>query len=186
MAVLYRPKAQWQGDPTDDDPYGWFGCTAYAYAMGVDAVSGGAVVPSGGEIRRLTNEAVPSPRDPGLTLEQVDAAGNRFGVDFFLRTDRWEALARDLADHRWCVLSVWYPAMGEHMAQRPGAFGHAMGAMAISGDGQSTLVFDPLRKAPRWVPLSVVRKASEQWGRRLGLAPGDCKWAASAARIPKV
>lgn len=186
MASLYRPAHQWQLDPADDDVDGNVGCTAYAYAMGVDAVSGGGVTPTGHEIRLLTNEAHPSPTDPGLTLEQVDAAGNRFGVDFYVRTDRWERLERDLADHRWVVLQVWYPAIGAHMAQRPGAFGHAMGAMAISTTGTSTLVFDPLRKGPRWIPLTTIRSASEQWGRRIGLAPGDCKWAASAARIPKV
>jgi len=117
MAVLYRPRPS-ELDATDDDVDGNVGCTAYAYAIGVDTVSGGGVTPWGTRIRLLTNEAHPSPGDPGLTLEQVDAGG--FGVNFALPRDRWSRLVTDLADFRWVVLQVWYPALGAaHMAQRP-------------------------------------------------------------------
>jgi len=187
VAALYRPAHQWQGDPNDDDPYGWFGCTSYAYAMGIDAITKGAVVPSGYEIRQLTDEAVPNPTDPGLTLQQVDAAGNRFGVDFYLRTGPWRAVEKDLTDQRWTVLQVWYPRLGAAwMFQNPGNFGHAIGVMAISGDGRSALVYDSLGHAARWTPLAVLRAAAEEWGRRIGLRGGDVRWLASITTIPKV
>jgi hypothetical protein len=156
--------------------------------MGVDAVSGGAVTPTGAELRRLTDEAHPDAGDPGLTLEQVDRAGDRFGVGFALRTHPLAQLRADLDAGRWCVVQLWYaevPAAYRH--QSSAAFGHAIGCMAIDSAGTRTLTYDPLdRAAPRWVPFDAIAKAAERWGRMIGLPAGRAKWLASEALIPKV
>lgn len=187
MAVLYRPVLQWQGDPKDDDPLGWYDCTAFAAAIGVDAVSAGAIRTSGGEVRRLTDEPTLEPKDPGLNLAQVRAACERFGMGYLDRQGRtWDAFLADVRT-RWCVVTVWYPDMGSLMHQRPGAFGHAMGAMAVSSTGDKTLLYDPLVSdgRPEWASLAQLRKAMEAWGSRTGL-PGRVRYLASEALIPKI
>lgn len=189
MGVLYRPAHQWQGenDAADKDPYGWFGCGAHSVAMGVDAVSGGAIVPTGHEIRDLTDEAVPKADDPGLTLEQLIAATIRFGMHWILRKGvGFNVLENDLKQHRWIVVNLWYAALpSKYRFQASAAFGHAEGAMAISSDGLNVLMYDPLAHAAHWVPLAVLRTAAEEWGRRTGY-PGKVVYMASVARIPVV
>ena len=168
MGVLHRPSHQWQSERStaDPDPYGWKGCGPHSVAMGVDAVSGGAVVPSGLEIRNLTNEAVPEAGDPGLILPQLIAACRRFGMAWVDRTGQpWAQAVADLRAHRWLVINVWYAALPDaYRSQASAAFGHSMGLMAVSGDGKSGLLYDPLAKAGRWVPLDVIRAAMEDWG----------------------
>jgi hypothetical protein len=184
MASLNRPALQWQGDPNDDDPYGWFDCTCFSAAMGGDAVSGGAIVPTGGDIRRLSNETTLDPKDPGLNLDQVRAACARFGFDYLDRQGKeWASVVADLRQRRWVVGQVWYPKMGDYRVQKPGNFGHAIGLMGISTTKTNTLVFDPLAHDARWVPLSVVREAMEEWGRRTGM-PGKVRFLSTLSIIP--
>ena len=182
MSVLYRPKHQWQGDPSDSGGTGWVDCGPHALAMGLDAVTHSAVVPSGRMIRALTDEPVPQPGDPGVTHAQLLAAAKRFGARFTDEVRPWASLEASLRDRRWVCLSVWYPAMGSWMAQRPGEFGHDIGVMAVGGD-DGTLVFDPLARAARWIPISTVRAAAEEWGRR-SRVPGRVRYLLSSTQIP--
>ena len=186
MGVLYRPTLQWQGD-TKEDPYGWFNCGSHSAAMAVDAVTGGAIVPSGLDIRNLTNEPVPEKGDPGLTLPQLDGACDRFGMHFINRTGKtWNVFVNDLKQKRFTVLNVWYASLPvKYRSQTSAAFGHAMGVMAVSGDGLNALLFDPLAHAERWVPLEALRVAAEEWARRLG-KPGKVIYLATVAAIPVV
>lgn len=184
MAVLYRPQAQFQGIPTDAD--GWKSCTAYAAAMGVDAVTAGSVVPTGHQVRALTDEPVPEPGDPGLRLDQVRVACARFGMKYLERRTPWESVPVALRDRRWIVATLWYPDLGEYVSQKPpNAFGHAVGLMAIDSIGQNTLLYDPLAKRARWVPLATVRRAMESWGARTGIGK-KVAYLASDARIPRI
>ena len=189
VGVLYRPTLQWQGeqDKEDPDPYGWKGCGPHSVAMGVDAVSGGAVVPSGFEVRNLTNEAVPDTGDPGLVLPQLIAACERFGMHFIDRTGKaWNVCVNDLKAKRWVVLNVWYASLpARYRSQTSAAFGHSMGVMAVSGDGLNALLFDPLAHAERWVPLEALRAAAEEWGSRCNRT-GKVIYMASIATIPVV
>jgi hypothetical protein len=189
MGVLYRPELQWQGERTnaDNDPYGWFGCGAHSTAMGIDAVTAGAIVPSGKEVRDLTNEAIPDKGDPGLVLPQLIVACKRFGMHWIGRTGvAWNVAVNDLKQRRWLVINVWYASLPvKYRSQAAASFGHSMGLMAISGDGQSSLLYDPLAKAARWVPLSVLHTAMAEWAKRCG-HPSEVIYMATVATIPIV
>lgn len=182
MSVLYRPKHQHQGDPADSGGTGWVDCGPHALAMGIDAVTHGAVVPTGRQVRVLTNEPVPQPGDPGVTHAQLLAAVERFGAKWTDEVRPWRTLEAALAGNRWACLSVWYPGMGQWMAQRPGEFGHDIGVMGIGSTG-NVLVFDPLAKQARWIPMATVRAAAEEWGRRSG-TPGKVRFLLSSTAIP--
>ena len=119
----YTPRNQWQGTPTDAD--GWVSCAAYVGAVIVDAASLGGCVPTGHQVRALSNEPTPQPGDPGLNIAQVIAALARFGCKLEDRTGGTRvALWGDLAKGRYLSVSVWYPLLGPYRSQRPGEFGH--------------------------------------------------------------
>jgi len=180
MSVLYRPKAQFQGRPSDAD--GYKSCTAYSFAVGIDAVSKGVIVPTGHQIRALTNEPSPDPGDPGLTFAQVVAAGERFGARFVAVRKPWNIYQSVIASHRWTCLAVWYPDLGSARTQKTGSFGHAIGVMAINTAGDKALMYDPLAESARWVLLSVLWKAATTWSSMNSL--GGIDYAASVDPIP--
>lgn len=78
-------------------------CTAWAMSRLIADATEGLHVPTGRQIRLLTDEPVPDPESPGLNLSQVhDVAWEHFGVwtDVYtgaraLDIDRYEALRRD-------------------------------------------------------------------------------------------
>ncbi len=182
MTTLYVPQNQWQGTP--GDPHGWVSCGAYSGAVLVDAVSLGGCVPTGEQVRALTNEIDPDPADPGLTIPQVVVALRRFGCRLEDRTGQGRAgIIADLRARRWLSVSVWYPALGPYRSQKPGEFGHQMTIGRLSSDGTKVLLFDPLRnvKTGRWIPLDVVVSAMVEWGRRTGMKPGQTRYGRSRA-----
>jgi len=88
---------------------GPYDCTAWSAAILVDAHTRGAIKLRGQDIRKATDEPVPSSGSPGLNLPQVDAAvlelsGNK--VDLDTRVSGSEILTREqararAADGRW-------------------------------------------------------------------------------------
>ena len=180
MVTRYQPQNQWQGTP--GDPHGWVSCGAYTSAVIVDAVSLGGCVPTGEQVRALTNEVEPDPRDPGLTIPQLVAALRRFGCRLDDRSgQKWAGVMADLRADRYLSISTWYEALGPYRSQRPGAFGHQVTVGRIDATGASVLLFDPLSrvKTGRWIPLPIIRKAMEQWGARTGMPAGQVRYARS-------
>lgn len=181
---LYRPKHLWQGDPHDDDPHGWKDCGSFSMAMLTDAISHGTVTPTGHQYRSLIkSEPEPDPADPGVTNEQLLEAAKRFGLRVMLQVKPWSSLAASIASLRGVTLSTWYPELGPYRAQKTGEFGHSIFLMARSSDGRKYLMFDPLAKAPRWVPVEVLREAALEWGRRTGV-PGRVRYLTTIDAIP--
>lgn len=177
---MYTPANQWQGTPSDAD--GWVSCAAYAGAVIVDAASVGGCVPTGHQVRALSDEPTPAPGDPGLNIGQVIAALARFGCRLEDRTGQTTAAVRaDLLAGRYLSVSVWYPLLGPYRSQRPGEFGHQMAIGRLNTETGKTLLFDPLNKSTkgRWVPLPVITAAMAAWGERTGLAKGHVRYARS-------
>lgn len=178
--TAYTPVNQWQGTPTDAD--GWVSCAAYAGAVIVDASSLGGCVPTGHQVRALSDEPTPQPGDPGLNIAQVIAALARFGCRLEDRTGGTRvALWGDLAKGRYLSVSVWYPLLGPYRSQTPGAFGHQVAIGRLNTATGKVMLFDPLNRSPqgRWVPADVIVEAAVEWGRRSGLPAGQMRYARS-------
>lgn len=182
MSTTYAPKNQWQGTPAD--PTGWVSCQAYAAAVICDAVSLGGCVPTGEQVRDLTDENVPDPHDPGLNIGQVVAALRRFGVRLEDRSGQTSAAVKaDLIAGRYLSVSVWYPLLGPYRSQKPGEFGHQVTIGRLNTTTGNVMLFDPLNRSTkgRWVPLPVITAAMTAWGERTGMPKGQVRYARSRA-----
>ena len=184
MTTRYSPTAQFQGNPSDAD--GFKSCGAYSFAVCTDAASLGGCVPSGHAIRALTDENIPDPNDPGLTIPQLIAAVRRYGMVMEDRSgQKWAGVMADLKAERMLSISTLYSGLRPYTQQASADFGHQVTIGRIDATGQSVMLYDPLSRAKtgRWVPLATVRRAMEQWGARTGMAPGQTRYARSR-RIP--
>ncbi len=181
MTTRYEPVAQWQGQPSDAD--GFKSCGAYSSAVIVDAVSLGGCKPTGHQIRALTNENIPDPADPGLTIGQLVAALARFGCVLEDRSgQKWASALADLEAYRYLSVSTWYTALGTYRSQKGNTdWGHQVTIGRIDATGQSVMLYDPLSrsKTGRWIPLSIIRAAMEQWGAKTGMGAGQMRYARS-------
>jgi hypothetical protein len=180
MATRYEPANNWQGT---DGTRGWVSCGAFGAATIVDAVSLGGCKPTGHDIRDLTNEIEPNPKDPGLTIPQIAAALRRFGCVLEDRTKQKRAAAlADLKAGRYLSASVWYTALGNYRSQKGDTdWGHQVTIGRIDETGTSVMLYDPLNtsKRGRWIPLDVVFAAMERWGAESGLALGQMRYGRS-------
>jgi len=180
VTTRYEPANQWQGNPADAD--GFKSCGAYSFAVCTDAASLGGVIPTGHQVRALTNEPTPDPNDPGLTISQLIVAVRRYGMVMEDRTGKtWAGVMADLRAERYLSVSVWYTALGTYRSQAGNTdWGHQVTIGRIDELGTSVMLYDPLSKVKtgRWIPLAIVRKAMEQWGARTGM-PGKVRYARS-------
>jgi hypothetical protein len=185
VTTRYQPQGQWQGTPSD--AHGWVSCGAYSNAVIVDAVSLGGCVPTGEQVRALTNEVEPNPADPGLTIPQLVAALARFGCRMEDRSGRRRASAlADLRADRYLSASTWYSSLGRWRSQKGNTdFGHQVTIGRLDVAGTSVLLYDPLSrvKTGRWIPTAVIFTAMEDWGRRTGLPNMAMRYARSR-RVP--
>ncbi len=107
MGLLATARSYWQLQ--QGDPYGGVSCTAYAAAAVIAWDTAGVSGPSGRAVRKRTDEPIPDPKNPGLTLAQVDAASRQFGVDLDIHYRiPWVELASHLAQGHAAVLQVSY------------------------------------------------------------------------------
>jgi hypothetical protein len=176
----YEPTNQWQGTPSDE--HGWVSCGAYSNAVIVDAVSLGGCIPTGEQVRALTNEVEPNPADPGLTIPQLIAALARFGCRMEDRSkQRWPSVMADLRASRFLSISVWYASLRPYTAQASANFGHQVTIGILNVERTHVKMWDPTsrRKSGLWVPLTTVRDAMEDWGRESGLPSGQVRYARS-------
>jgi len=103
----YLPAFQGQNPGFQNDAHGWDNCTAYAAGMAADFDSCGTKHLTGKQIRALSNEPVPDPKSPGLSLRQIDDALNRRGVDLETRyTLSWADFARKIDKGEGAVLQL--------------------------------------------------------------------------------
>lgn len=185
MNVRREPANQWQGTPSD--AHGWVSCGAYSNAVIVDAVSLGGCIPTGEQVRDLTDENVPDPDDPGLKIPQLAAALARFGCRMEDRSGRRRASAlADLRADRYLSVSVWYSTLGRWRSQKGNTdFGHQVTIGRLDATGKFVKLYDPLSrvKTGRWIPLAVIFTAMEDWGRRTGLPNMAMRYARSR-RVP--
>jgi hypothetical protein len=177
----YEPKNQYQGVSA----VGFKSCGAFSFAVCCDAASVGGVVPTGLQVRNLTNEAVPDPGDPGLTIKQLIAAVGRFGLTMEDRSGQtWASVMADLRAERYLSVSTWYAALRPYTSQASADFGHQVTVGRIDATDSAVMLYDPLSKNRdgRWLPLPTLRAAMEEWGRRTG-TPGKVRYARSR-RVP--
>jgi hypothetical protein len=177
----YEPTNQYQGV----NAVGFKSCGAFSFAVCTDASSLGGCIPTGLEVRALTNEVVPDPGDPGLTIVQLINAVGRYGMSMQDRSGQpWASVLADLKAGRILSVSTWYAGLRPYTSQVSAAFGHQVSVYRIDATGKSVLLYDPLtkRKSGRWIPLTTLRAAMEEWGRRTGM-PGKTRYARSR-RIP--
>lgn len=128
------------------DPYGGVNCLAYAGAMAGDFDTCGAVHLTGEQVRQLTNEPRPDPKSPGLTLSQIDAALNRYGVDLEVRYRLpWDDFVRKVNKGEGAVLQVGYGPIADSRFDAGGGFRGNHGMLVPPGWG----VLDPLADGRR-------------------------------------
>jgi hypothetical protein len=79
----YQPLWRAQNPAISGDKNGWVNCAAYVGGFAADYSTCGAKKPTGAQVRALTNEPVPDPASPGLTIVQVTNALARLGVTVY-------------------------------------------------------------------------------------------------------
>lgn len=165
----YRPDGLKQINPTD--PNGRYSCGAYSTAVLVDYATIGGVKVSGKYVRSLTDEAVPDPASPGLSIPQLVAAAKKLNVEL---TDRsglpWSSLVDAVRGGRGVLINVLYEALPiDYRAQlAPAVGGHAMAITQLDPEGNRGLVYDPLRGKPLWIPLAALSVGAVSWAKKLG------------------
>lgn len=97
---------------------GPYDCTAWSASRAIGHSTCGAKLPSGRNIRLLSNEAVPDPRSPGLNLLQVaDVAWDDYGVWLDVRIgDRavaWAEYERRRIDGQGAIIQVTYAPIAD-------------------------------------------------------------------------
>lgn len=166
---IYRPTGQKQLNPTD--PIGKYSCGAYATAVLVDYATIGGVLVSGKYVRSLTNEPVPDPASPGLSIPQLVAAAKKMNVELTDRSGQtWSSMVDSLRGGRGVLFNVLYEALPVELRAQlsPAVGGHAMAATQLDTEQTRALVYDPLRGKPLWMSLASLSVASVAWAKRIG------------------
>lgn len=181
--AIYIPRHQTQVNAAD--PNGRYNCTAYAAAMAIDAATLGGCVPSGANVRALSDEPVPSPQSPGLNVPQVCAVAARLHVTL---TDRSgfgvQRLVEWVEAGHAAVVQVDRTTLGNYLCSASIDVPHAVLVLDFS-PGRSSLVFDPLCTAPKWVPPDVLQQAAVDFGAQTGLREGAIRFAVTR-HIPRI
>lgn len=170
--ITYRPQHQHQ--LVSSDPYGKFNCTAYSFAMMVDAVTIGGIKKTGKEIRAMSNEPVPDPKSPGLNIVQLEAIAKKMDFQLFDRTgNSWEQCLEYLQNGQRVILQLDSGDLGAS-ACKVSDVGHAMLLQAAPDDYRPTEVLgnDPLCKEEKWYPRATLKKAAEHFARQTGINNG--------------
>lgn len=79
----YQPLFRPQNPALSGDKNGWVNCAAYVGGYAADYSTCGVKQPTGAYVRSLTNEPIPDPNSPGLTITQVANALARIGVTVY-------------------------------------------------------------------------------------------------------
>ncbi len=105
----FSPTFQAQNPAISGYRYGWESCAAFVGAMAHDYATCGLNHVTGQQVRNLTNEPIPDPKSPGLTIYQVAAALARLNVPVtpFLRMS-WSTVESLLASGHYVSLCVAY------------------------------------------------------------------------------
>lgn len=165
------------------DPYGKYNCSAVALARATNAATVGGLKISGKEVRAMTNEPIPDPRSPGLTIGQLVTVSKKLRVPIIDRTGQtWDdvvAVLDTAGVGRRVIACIDYPAWQERCQDRNIDFGHALTLDAVRRvDGQmQVLGSDPLCTALQWYRAGNVRDAMVAWGRKTGLTGGKLRFA---------
>lgn len=171
-AVIYR--APHLRQLVASDPHGGDNCTAYAMARAVNAATLGGVRVTGAYVRSISNEPIPDPQSPGLSLPQIVAIGKKLHVPITdMSGGTWDDVVRVLdtaGPGRRVIAQIDYPAWQDRCQDRNINFGHALTLDAVRRhDGiMSVLGSDPLCDALRWYRAGNVRDAMVAWGRKTG------------------
>jgi hypothetical protein len=126
----YSPTFQPQNPAKSLDPYGWSNCAAYVGAMGADYATCGAKKPTGRQVRSLTNEPIPDPSSPGLSIFQVQEALDDLGVEVETFTRAPWTFVEDLIDGgHYVSLAIQYSVIRPTRFSGDPSFynGHAIG-----------------------------------------------------------
>lgn len=145
-------------------------CMAWAASRAIGHATCGAKLPTGRQIRLLSNEPVPDPMSPGLRLQQVaDVAREDFGVHFDVHGTTYSQVtfgeyeSRRLAG-QGCVLAIGYAPIADSMFDAGGGFrdNHAIfesihATVDSLADGRRSGIWD---YDGRVYPRSIIRDAA--------------------------
>lgn len=171
MAVIYRPKHQKQINGFDI--FGKYNCTAYSAAMGIDRATVGGTQVTGRDVRRASNEPIPSQSSPGLNLAQTEDVADKWHVILAEKRGTFDDVVAALRQLRGVVAQGDYDQMGVYSCQGTFLGDHAIflnnlntSKVTIGGKvhlpGTAVLVFDPLCDKARYLPLSVIERYCEK------------------------
>ncbi len=170
MSYIYKPAHQRQINA--GDKYGGFNCTAYSAAMAIDRATMGGTIVTGRQVRANSNEPVPDPQSPGLSLPQVVNVAFGWHVELDNRSGApWSSLLAALKEGRGLILQGDYDQMGAYSCQTSFKGPHAIFCNHVSGDGD-IYTYDPLCSAGREVPAPTIRAYAEKLAKTWGSYPG--------------
>lgn len=177
--VLQRYRPRMQPQLTAGDPHGGVNCSAYSLAMGIDAVSLGAVYVTGREVRAYSSEPVPDPHSPGLNLRQLVEVSRLFRVVFMDYTgNSFVYMSARVAAGYPVVLQGDSGAFLPKYQSNPFDGPHAV--LITEASGRHLLVWNPLNKGPVAVPKTVVAK----YAAGLAVGPGKIRFAGATHKMP--
>lgn len=132
-------------------------------ATHLDFHTQGVKTSSGAEMRKRQSD-----QSGGTDAYDAQRAWLTYNETLVIRNGRyWDSLVADRAKGWFIALDVWYAYL-PNRCQVNGAIGHTVG-IAPETSGALWLVSDPLCTVYKWMDPNDLRRASEEWGRRLGI-----------------
>lgn len=171
MGFIYKPTHQRQ--IVAGDKYGGYNCTAYSAAMAIDRATMGGTLVTGKLIRQNSNEPVPDPASPGLSLPQIVNVAFKWHVELENRGGApWTAFIKALKEGRGVVLQGDYDQLGsEYSCQSSFKGNHAVYVNHVTGNDE-LYWYDPLCSGPRNVPMATGKAYAEKFAKSINVSPG--------------
>lgn len=162
----FTPTFQAQNPAISGDRYGWLNCAAYVGAMGASYATCQPKRTTGAAVRSFTNEPIPDPSSPGLSVNQVQEALDDLGVPVttFLKAT-WADVQKWVDGGRFVSLAVQYSVirLTRFSGDRTFYGGHAIGvppgweAMDPLCDGRRSDIY---RYQKETYPRELLKKAA--------------------------
>jgi hypothetical protein len=171
MALIYRPK--FQAQINGFDIFGKYNCTAYSAAIAIDRATLGGTEVTGRDVRRASDEPIPSQSSPGLNLAQTQEVAEGWHVSLLERRGEFVDVVTALKNGRGVMAQGDYDQMGAYSCQGTFLGDHCIelnnlntSKVTIGGKvylaGQAVLVYDPLCTKARYLPLEVIKRYCEK------------------------
>ena len=141
----------------------WNNCRMAVGATQLDYHTKGAKTTTGSKLRLYQDD-----QQGGTDADDLRRAWERgYDETLVIRNGRyWDDLVADRAKGWFVGIDVWYATISDR-CQTAASFGHTMGVAPETDERGWWLVSDPLCAGYKWMDPATIRKAMEDWGRRI-------------------